>query len=358
MDLAIKLEKERVMKLRYRNSIRMKIAITSIVSLCLSSIVSTALVYGGFRLLCKRELSINMMHLVMLLVCLLTIIIGGCLMMIVSKSISEPIITITKGVEKIAHGDFETILELKRMDEIGQLASNYNRMVQELKSMEYMNKEFIHNVSHEMKTPVAVISGFAESLQDERLSEEKRHQYSKQLYEETRRLSHLCENMLRLTRLDNQQILANRTTFHLDEQIRRGIILLTEKWEHKNIHYDLDLIDCMITTDYELLYQVWINILDNAIKFSHDGGIVKVQMKPLPDSKVMVEITDYGAGIERDKINKIFERFYQCEESHGKDGYGLGLSIVKRIVELCNGTVSCNSIQNQRTTFHVTLNCE
>ena len=228
-------------------------------------------------------------------------------------------------------------------------------MVKELDSMDYMRKDFMSNVSHEIKTPISVITGFTEILIDGNLSDDERHEYLEVIYEESIRISKLCENMLKMSRLDSQVIVSNMSRIRVDEQIRKSIILLTEKWSNYYIDFSIYLDEVYITSDYDMLWQVWINLIDNAIKYSGDNSKIDISVKKSSNEVIKVIIKDNGIGIEEDKIHKVFDKFYQCEESHKKSGNGLGLSITKRIIELLNGTIECESKKGIGTTMVVTL---
>ena len=172
---------------------------------------------------------------------------------------------------------------------------------------------------------------------------------------ESMRISRLCENMLHMSRLDSQVIVSSVQKIRLDEQIRKCIILLSEKWSEKEIDFSINLEKVSIFSDADMLQQVWINLIDNAIKYSGDNCKIDIFVKRLNDKSVAVSISDNGIGIEEKKLHKIFDKFYQCEESHKKSGSGLGLSISKRIIELLNGTIECKSKKDFGTTMVVTL---
>ena len=228
-------------------------------------------------------------------------------------------------------------------------------MVAELDGMDYMRKDFMRNVSHEIKTPIAAITGFTEILLDGNIDENERHEYLEVINNESMRISRLCENMLHMSRLDSQVIVSSVQKIRLDEQIRKCIILLSEKWSEKEIDFSINLEKVSIFSDADMLQQVWINLIDNAIKYSGDNCKIDISVKRLNDKSVAVSISDNGIGIEEKKLHKIFDKFYQCEESHKKSGSGLGLSISKRIIELLNGTIECKSKKDFGTTMVVTL---
>ena len=161
--------------------------------------------------------------------------------------------------------------------------------------------------------------------------------------------------MLHMSRLDSQVIVSSMQKIRLDEQLRKCIILLTEKWSDKEIDFSIDLEEVSILSDSDMLQQVWINLIDNAIKYSRENCKIDISVKSFNDKSVVVSISDNGIGIEEEKIHKVFDKFYQCEESHKKSGSGLGLSISKRIIELLNGTIECRSKKDFGTTMVVTL---
>ena len=231
-------------------------------------------------------------------------------------------------------------IENHRDDEIGQLTKNFNKMIRELKNIEYLRKDFITNVSHEFKTPLASIQGFAKLLMSESLPDEERKEYAAIILEEASRLTNLSSNILKITKLENQEIVEKRTLFPLDEQIRKSILLLEPAWSKKNIEFDLDLEKSQFSGDEELLQQVWINLLDNAIKFSNESGIISVRLRQ-NKKNVTVEIADNGIGMNEETKKRLFEKFYQGDKSRG--GRGLGLSLVKRILDLYGGKISVES---------------
>lgn len=270
------------------------------------------------------------------------------------KTITDPIETISQGAKEVAKGNFEVGLKINRQDEIGELAANFNIMVKELNGMDYMRRDFISNVSHELKTPVAAVSGFAEILYDGNLSEEEEKEYLAFLVSEAGRLNRLAANMLNMSRLDNQSIIRNRKPISLDEQIRRAILLLQEKWEHKKIEFDLHLEKATCFGEEDMLLQVWLNLIDNAIKFSKEGSVIRIR-EIKQGGSITVSVRDEGIGIREEDMEKIFDKFYQCDISHKKEGNGLGLSIVKRILQLMEGNIRCISKAGEGTEFIVTL---
>ena len=276
------------------------------------------------------------------------------LMQNISRKIVNPIKKITDATKKVASGDFTIELETKRDDEIGELTHNFNKMVKELNSIECLQKDFINNVSHEIKTPISSIQGFAKLLEADDLSKEERKEYAEIIKEESDRLLYLSTNILKLAKLENQERIMNKTKFNIAEQIRRTISVLEPKWKEKNIKFNVSLKEQEFLGEKDLMYQVWMNIIENSIKFSKQDGQIDVKMKTNQDS-IIVEIKDYGIGMEEEEAKKIFDRFYQIDKSHTKPGAGLGMTIAKRIVELSGGKIEVTSKLNENTTFIVTL---
>lgn len=339
---------------RIKNSLRLKIAIISIATLILACLLSLGFVIGGFLIVHNKPITPRGFCILSSLVCVLSILIGGYALWQVSRFIVAPIKRLEKGVKAVTAGNFNVVIDYRDLDEIGQLAHDFNLMTAELKGMDYLQKDFMSNVSHEVKTPVAAIMGFAEVLHDGGLNEAEQKEYLTYLQHESHRLSRLCDNMLKLSRLDNQAMVTHQRSFDLAEQLRQCVIVLDEKWQSKEMEYDLDVFSYSIHQNYDLLYQVWLNLLDNAIKFSLPKGKIYLKMIQHEES-VTIIIQDEGIGISKDNQQKIFDKFYQCDESHKKEGNGLGLSIVKRILELIGGEILYESKESIGTTVTIIL---
>ncbi|SHH24891.1 HAMP domain-containing sensor histidine kinase [Desulfosporosinus lacus] len=340
------------------NSIRAKGTLIAIGILFFSCFVSFSLMTILFLVLYHGDLSISEAHAVfgsfMFVTLILCVALGGSLLFFAIRKISDPIIRISNATKEVAKGDFSIKMDYKSNDEIGVLTQNFNLMTTELGNMEYLRKDFISSVSHEIKTPIASIQGFAEMLQDKELSEENFQAYTNIIIDETKRLSHLSSNMLRLSKLDHQFIPEITKQFSLDEQIRRTIVLLEEKWSKKNLELDIDLEKIVYTGDEALIQQIWLNLIENAIKFSAESGTVFIHARKI-SNKVIAEIKDQGIGISKIDQGRIFEKFFQVDESHSKEGSGLGLAIVKKIVEIYDGEIDFTSEIGQGTTFVVKL---
>lgn len=282
-------------------------------------------------------------------------LIGISLVAVVAKHIIEPIKKITAATKKVATGDFTVSLEeTNRADEIGELTRNFNKMVKELNSNEYLSKEFISNISHEFKTPIASIQGFTKLLQDENTTEEEKNEYISIIIEETERLANLSSNIQKLSKLENKELLPMKQEIALDEQIRKCIIILSPKLEDKNIDISMNDVGIKILGNEDILQQVWINLINNAIKYTNENGKIEINLSETKTSAI-VEIKDNGIGIEEEKQKRIFEKFYQVDSSHATEGNGLGLAIVKEIIELHKGKISLESQIGKGSTFIVEL---
>ncbi|MBU3131912.1 HAMP domain-containing histidine kinase [Clostridium gasigenes] len=352
---------------KFKKSIRAKFTLTFIGILSFSCIASFGLMYlfqSDFMKSIISDISsnytneqVNQIHqrsILIMSTLIICVIIGSILMFFATKTISKPIKYISNITKEVSKGNFDISIDYESADEIGTLAKNFNLMIVELKNMEYLRKDFISNVSHEFKTPISSIQGFVEMIKNKDLPEEKRDAYIDIIIEETERLSNLSSNMLRISRLDNQSIPNKITEFSLDEKIRKVILLLEDRWDKKNLELDINLESVVFKGDEDLIEQVWINLIENAIKFSEDGGKISVELKNLEED-VVVKVSDTGIGISEESKERVFERFYQGETSHSKVGNGLGLAIVKRIIEICRGEIEIESCVGKGTRFIIRL---
>ncbi|MCW3490660.1 HAMP domain-containing sensor histidine kinase [Dethiobacter alkaliphilus] len=283
-----------------------------------------------------------------------SVLIAALLIILLIKRVVRPVVKLSGATQEVAKGNFDVKIEYKSDDEIGQLTENFNRMTRELKNIEYLRKDFVTNVSHEFKTPIASIQGFARLLQQGELSETERQEYTEIIVNETKRLSNLSANILKLSKLENQEFVEKQTAFSLDEQIRKSILLLEHLWTEKNIEFDIELEKVTYHGDEELLEQVWLNLLGNAIKFSHQDSKIFVSLEQ-NTSSIKVQIIDYGIGISEDAMSRIFEKFYQGDKTRLNEGNGLGLPLVKRILDLFDGKIRVESKPQQGSTFTVEL---
>ena len=264
----------------------------------------------------------------------------------------RPLDKIIVGMQDVAKGDFSVVLKHKSaIPGLRKMRDNFNTMTQELSGMNTLSNDFIVNVSHEFKTPISAIEGYAALLQKNDIDDETRKKYLEKIVENARNLSDLTGNILRLSKLEHQEILTEET-FRLDEQIRRVLLLLEKEWEEKHIVLDLDLPRTEYRGNRELMLMVWHNLIGNAIKYSYDGGTVGVAIKS--GEKTVVTVTDNGIGIDGKDLERVFEKFFQADKSRSS-GNGLGLALVKKIVELHGGKVWAESSPETGTRFTVEL---
>ena len=271
-------------------------------------------------------------------------------------TVDRPVKKITQAAEKIMQGDFSVRLAPLRgsgTDGFNQIISAINAMAQELSGTETLRTDFIANVSHELKTPLAVMGNYAAMLQRPGLSEEERQEYAKAISEAARRLAQLITNILKLNKLENQQIFPKAEEYDLGEQLCQCLLTFEDAWERKGLNIETDLADDVrIRSDAELLSLVWNNLISNAVKFTPDGGTVAVRLKR-EGELVTVSVSDTGCGIKPEVGQHIFEKFYQGDTSHSAQGNGLGLALVKRVVDILGGVIEVQSVYGQGTTFTV-----
>lgn len=286
----------------------------------------------------------------------MTSVIMGCFFSwIFSKRILSPFREIIDAVNRLADGDFKVRLHLtEELWESREMTKSFNHMAEELGSLEMLRSDFVNNFSHEFKTPIASIRGFARMLQREDLTREEQKEYLQIIVDESERLTGLATNVLNLSKIENQTILTGQVQFNCTEQIRRIIALLEPKWSKKNLKFLLEADEIMIYGNMELLEQVWINLLDNAIKFSPDSSGIELLLRKRPGG-VLFTITDHGPGIPSEAQTHIFDKFYQGDTSHTVQGNGLGLTIAKKIIELHKGNIQIKKSDISGTIFEVML---
>jgi len=274
-----------------------------------------------------------------------SVIVGSGLTLLVSRIPLKPVNTLLNIMNRLAAGDFSQRITVPkpwdRHPGIIELTESFNKMAGELESTEMLRSDFINNFSHEFKTPIVSIAGFAKLLKREDLTE-KQAEYVRIIEEESVRLSQMANNVLDLTKVENQTILTDVSEYNLSEQLRSCVLLLSSKWEKKETELDLDFSEISIKANKELMKHVWVNLLDNAIKFSGQGGKVGVEIEDQRDY-IEVSVSNDGVTIPPEKQQKIFGKFYQADESHAAQGNGVGLAIVKKVVSLHRGSVNVRS---------------
>lgn len=262
---------------------------------------------------------------------------------------------VNESLKQIAKGNYDVKLEgSPPAQEIREIIQNFNHMTEELAATEMLRNDFVQNVSHEFKTPLTAIEGYATLLQQENLSEEKRQEYTQKILQSTRRLNALAGNVLLLSRLENQELEIQPESYSLDEQIREVILLLEQAWTAKNLELDIQLDDCECSANPALMAHVWQNLLSNAIKFSPDSGVIGILLQHTPDG-IRVSVSDQGPGMTGEVMHRVFEKFYQGDTTRSTQGNGLGLSLAKRIVDLHGGTIAVDSQPGHGAIFTVTL---
>lgn len=276
------------------------------------------------------------------------------LTLLASRYFFSPIHDLIVALNAVAKGDFKIRLpETRIWSDLHEVNINFNRMVKELNSIELLQSDFIQDVSHEIKTPLAAIEGYATLLSSCSLTAEQK-EYLDRILESSRRLSSLTGNILTLSKLENQQILPEKKLFLLDEQLRQCILSMEPLWSEKNIDLDIDLQEVRYSGNESLLSQVWTNLLSNAIKFTPKGGTITVCLVNL-ESGIRVSFKDTGIGMDEDVQAHIFNKFYQADHSRNSSGNGLGLALVKRILVLSGGDIQVESSPGHGSVFTVTL---
>ena len=271
-------------------------------------------------------------------------------------TVERPVRQITEAAEKIMQGDFSARVPPIRgagTDGFNQIGMAINKMAQELSGTETLRTDFIANVSHELKTPLAVMGNYATMLQKPGISEAEKNEYAKAISEAARRLAQLITNILKLNKLENQQIFPQKEEFDLGEQLCQSLLQFEEVWEQKGLNIETDIEDDVrIRSDAELLSLAWNNLISNAVKFTSDGGTIGVSLKT-EGELLLVSVSDTGCGIRPEVGRHIFEKFYQGDISHATQGNGLGLALVKRVVDILGGEIEVRSVLGQGTTFTV-----
>ena len=286
---------------------------------------------------------------------ILSLIIGLFVAGFLSKWLFNPIKKLCSAMERVADGDFKIRLKTNSSSrEIQELYSGFNLMTRELDSTEILQSDFVSNVSHEFKTPIGAIEGYAMLLQDcDNLTDEQK-EYVEKINFNTKRLSSLAGNILLLSKFENQTINTQKSEFSLDEQIRQSIVMLEPDWGKKNIEFDAEMDSVKYTGNESMLRHVWDNLIGNAIKFDPVGGMVKIRLAE-ENGQIRFTIEDNGPGISPEAQKHIFDKFYQADSSHKEEGNGLGLALVKRILSIDGGEIFAENIDGGGCRFTVIL---
>lgn len=274
-------------------------------------------------------------------------------------SFSRPMRRLSDAARKIAQGDFSVRLAPLRRDGkkdyVEVMFEDFNTMAEELSSIETLKDDFIANVSHELKTPLAVIQSYARAIQQDKLSDEQRNKYADTIMNASQNLSELITNILKLNKLENQEILPLSAPYDLSEQLRRCALAYENLWESKDITFQADLEAIVVRYDESILEVIWNNLLSNAIKFTAPGGKISLKLTTIAGYAV-VRVTDSGCGMDEATLKHIFDKFYQGDTSHSQQGNGLGLALVMKALQMLGGKISVDSKPGTGTTFSVRLN--
>lgn len=314
-------------------------------------------ILDAFGLMKHIEVVPMLLPFIMLCAC---IIIGSILSAMLSGILLRPLNDLKEGLLKVSKGDFTVRLEENGNSELSHIQENFNIMVKELGNTELFRNDFINDFSHEFKTPMVSVYGFAKQLKKGGLTKEQEQEYIDIIINESQRLINMSSNILMLSKLENQEIITDKKDFSLDEELRRCVLQLQGQWGEKNQEVIPDLCEITYYGNSEMLKQVWLNVIGNAVKYTPDGGTIEVKLdiNPKNEQEVRVRITDNGIGMDKATAERIFEKFYQGDSSHATGGNGLGLAMVKRIVELCGGRIRVKSEPDKGTQFTVYLPIE
>ena len=271
------------------------------------------------------------------------------------RSKLKPMNDLVHAMQAVSNGDFSVRVDAADVPgDMGELVSSFNDMATELGGLEMFRKDFINNFSHEFKTPIVSIRGFAKQLERDDLTDEQRREYLGIIVSESDRLANMASNVLLLSKLENQTIVTDKTVYRLDEQLRRCVLLLEKQWTGKALDPDVDLDEVEYRGNEEMMSHVWLNLLGNAIKFSPEGGALGVRLRH-EGGCAAVTVRDAGPGMDDATRRRVFEKFYQGDTAHATEGNGLGLALVKRIVDLCGGAVEVDSAPGRGSAFTVRL---
>ena len=284
-----------------------------------------------------------------------SLIVGTLLAFVLSSKTLSPLQEIMNATDKIAKGDYTVRVEPRGIESFRQLGEKFNHMAQELSSVKMLRDGFVNDFSHEFKTPIVSIRGFAKALKWDDISEEERGEYLDIIIKESERLAELSTNILYLSKIERQTIVTDVKSVNVSEQIRLVVALLYEKIASKNLNIVFEEEEMFASCNEELFKQVWINLIDNAIKFSPDGGNIEIRIQEI-SNKIVVSVCDNGQGMSEEALERVFDKFYQGESSRSTHGSGLGLAIAKRIVDLHGFKITASSDGKSGSAFVVELN--
>lgn len=323
--------------------------------ICMMEFIAVVLLSELAGWLLRRWLGVTLDIPIFVWAILFSVVVGGVITNYITHSFIDPITRLGAAMKEVAGGSFQITAQCRsKLKEVNDIYASFNLMVQELAATETLQTDFISSVSHEFKTPINAIEGYASLLQDHQQSTEEQQIYIEKILYNTHRLSALTGNILLLSKINNQTIKPQRTGFRLDEQIRQAIVALEQKWTAKDIDFDVEL-DKIQYNGYEsLLIHVWSNLIDNAIKFDPQGGMIALRLRQSGDCAVFT-IDDNGPGVPPQEQERIFHKFYQVDNSREVSGNGLGLALVRQIASFSGGTVAVENLPEAGCRFTVTL---
>lgn len=293
-------------------------------------------------------------HQPLLLFALVSLFVGTFMAIFIGNRPLKPWYELTNAADEIANGNYTVRVHTKGPEAVQELNQSFNHMAEELASVELLRTDFINNFSHEFKTPIVSIRGFAKMLKRSDLTQAEQQEYLNIIINESERLADLANNVLNLSKIEQQTILTNKKQFNISEQIRLVIAMMMSKWSKKPFDIAFESDEIYLVGNEEMLKQVWINLLDNAIKFSSDHSAIKIRI--LKEEKgLSILVRDHGPGMDPETRQHIFDKFYQGDPSRTSPGNGLGLTIVKQIISLHTGTIQVESTSSLGTTFRVFL---
>ena len=287
---------------------------------------------------------------------IVSVVVGGVMTAIISRAFFNPVKNLRQAMDKVANGDFTIQLDTDKSSsgEIKELYAGFNLMTNELKATEILQTDFISNVSHEFKTPINAIEGYSTLLQGCENLDDDQKEYVEKILFNTGRLSSLVSNILLLSKIENQSIQAKREVFSLDEQIRETIVALETAWAPKNIELDVELDSVKYNGNEIMMRHIWSNLISNAIKFTPENSTVSIRLQSRKD-KFIFSVTDQGEGLSDEAQKHLFDKFYQADTSHKSEGNGLGLALVKQIIDIDGGDITAENVNGGGCRFTVTL---
>ena len=316
--------------------------------------ISGSILYLFIRIGYLQPINLNSIPAFLLALLLLSLVIGTITAIFGGKLFLRPIRSLIEATKEIASGNFDVRVKFWGRYEIERLAESFNDMAKELSGVETLRNDFVSDISHEYKTPIASIRGFARRLKKDTLTEEQRNEYLDIIISESERLTRLSGNVLLISKLESTSSIYEKVEYSLDEQIRRLILVLDHQLSSKSLDVKSELCAIKIHANEELMSHLWLNLLENAIKFSPIGGTITIKLDILGDNAV-AEISDTGIGMDEEVKRRIFDKFYQGDQSRSTEGNGLGLPLVKKILELENGAICVESEPGKGSSFIVTM---